>query len=57
VAEHPGNPTEDLGAHLGGESVALFRLVAPGSGAPGWRATDGRLTVGSHPGNDVVLSC
>ena len=43
----PGGASDD-------GTVQLFRLVAvDGSGQ--WRAKGGRLTVGSHEGNDVVL--
>jgi DNA-binding NtrC family response regulator len=55
VIDEPGKPTAEI-AHSGRpESVQLFQVVALDEGERSWRASGGRLSIGSHPGNDVVL--
>jgi len=50
-----GQATVEMTAGRAPTSVGVFQLT-PLEGTPrGWRATGGRLTIGTHPSNDVVL--
>nr|HEX4314015.1 sigma 54-interacting transcriptional regulator [Kofleriaceae bacterium] len=58
MSEH-GPPTDGLSQTPGSDtSVGAFRVLDVGDDGGGrhWRAANGRLTIGSHAGNDVVLA-
>src|SRR5262245_48716205 len=55
MGDQTGKPTAEISSETRADSVGLFEVVSLASAKQRWRAAAGKLTIGSHPGNVVVL--
>jgi two-component system, NtrC family, response regulator GlrR len=56
MADEPGKLTDQISQGHRPESIQLFQVVALDGAEQRWRATGGKLAIGSHGRNDVVLT-